>query len=400
MESKIAQASTAIEQLAALDISNQSTHPEIVRKCQAVISALQDPAAVVVDALASVTKHPCLVVLSNLGIFEKLAGTSESLTAAHLAQESGADRALVVRLLRLAAAWGVVAETGPETYAATGASRILAIPSAAAGLRVNQRTAELVNSLPKYLQETQYRNPASYTNGLFQYHYATDLGSFEYRAADEEWMRDFNLFMRVPNNAGASWPDTFDAHSRIFDAGVETNPAAPLVVDVAGGVGQDLRLLKSHLVPAGITLTKGQLVLEDQPHVIENVPADMHDEDFTYVKHNFFTPQPLKGARVYTLKSVLHDWADDKALEILRHIAASLTPGYSKLWVLDRVVPETGVDKSLAWLDISMMAIYGALERTEGQWRELLGRAGLRVVGVQATSDHFGLIEAELEGTQ
>jgi hypothetical protein len=76
------------------------------------------------------------VVLSNLGIFEKLAGTSESLMAAHLAQESGADRALVVRLLRLAAAWGVVAETGPETYAATGASKILAIPSAAAGLRV------------------------------------------------------------------------------------------------------------------------------------------------------------------------------------------------------------------------------------------------------------------------
>jgi hypothetical protein len=55
MESKIAQASTAIEQLAALDISNQSTHPEIVRKCQAVISALQDPAAVVVEALASVS---------------------------------------------------------------------------------------------------------------------------------------------------------------------------------------------------------------------------------------------------------------------------------------------------------------------------------------------------------
>ncbi|KAL3448370.1 S-adenosyl-L-methionine-dependent methyltransferase [Aspergillus insuetus] len=400
MENKIATASTAIEQLTALDISNQSTHAEIVQKCQAVISALQDPAAVVVEALASVTKHPCLVALSNLGIFEKLAGTNEPLSAAHLAEDSGADRALVVRLLRIAAAWGLVTETGPETYAATGASRILAIPSAAAGLRVNQRTAELVHSLPKYLQETQYRNPASYTNGLFQYHYKTDLGSFEYRAADEEWMRDFNLFMTIPNNAGKTWPETFDARGRIFDAGFDINPAAPLVVDVAGGVGQDLRLLKSHLLHAGVKLAQGQLVLEDQPHVIENVPTTMYDEDFTYVKHNFFAAQPHKGARVYTLKSVLHDWADDKALEILRHIAESLTPGYSKLWILDRVVPETGVDKSLAWLDISMMAIYGALERTEEQWRALLGTAGLRVVGVQVTPDYFGLIEAELEVAQ
>ncbi|KAJ0414152.1 S-adenosyl-L-methionine-dependent methyltransferase [Aspergillus carlsbadensis] len=400
MESKVAEASTAIEQLAALDVANQSTHAEIVQKCQAVIRALQHPTAVVVEALASVTKHPCLVALSNLGIFEKLAAATEPLTAAHLAEESGADRALVVRLLRIAAAWDIVTETGPETYAATGASRILAIPSAAAGLRTNHRTAELVASLPNYLKETQYRNPASYTNGLFQYHYKTDLGSFEYRAADAEWMHDFNLFMTVPNNAGKGWPDTFSARGRIFDAGVEIDPAAPLVVDVAGGVGQDLRLLKSHLVTAGTNIATGQLVLEDQPHVIDDVPADMRDEEFTYVKHNFFAAQPHKGARVYTLKSVLHDWADEKALTILRHIADSLRPGYSKLWILDRVVPETGADKSLAWLDITMMAIYGALERTEGQWRELLGKAGLRVLSVQATPDYFGLIEAELEVAQ
>jgi GTP-sensing pleiotropic transcriptional regulator CodY len=121
MENKIAKASTAIEQLTALDISNHTANKTIVLNC---LSQKQ------------VTKHPCLVALSNLGIFEKLAGSDEPLTAAYLAEESGADRALVVRLLRIAAAWGIVTETGSETYAATGASRILAIPSAAAGLRV------------------------------------------------------------------------------------------------------------------------------------------------------------------------------------------------------------------------------------------------------------------------
>ncbi|KAL2850662.1 S-adenosyl-L-methionine-dependent methyltransferase [Aspergillus pseudoustus] len=397
-ESKVAEASATIEQLLTLDVSDRKTHAEIVEKCRAVISALQDPAAVVVETLASVTTHPSLVALSNLGIFEKLAAANEPLTGAQLAERTGGDQALIVRLLRIAAASGIVTETGPQTFAATGASRMLAIPSFAAGLRLNHRTAELANSLPAYLAQTENRNITSYTNGLFQYHYKTDQGSFEYRASDEAWMTDFNLFMTVPNNTGNSWPETFDARGKIFAGGaVKINADTPLVVDVAGGMGQDLRRLKEYL-PLG-SFTKGQLILQDQAHVIESVPADMHDDAFTYVPHNFFGPQPAayRGARVYTLKSVLHDWADEKAVEILRHIADSLTPGYSKLWILDRIVPETGADKALAWLDISMMAIYGALERTQEQWAGLLQKVGLRIVSVQATPDHFGLIEAELE---
>jgi hypothetical protein len=75
---------------------------------------------------------------------------------------------------------------------------------------------------------------------------------------------------------------------------------------------------------------------------------------------------------VYTLKSILHDWPDDKAIEILRSITSGMTPGYSKIWLLEGIVPETNASLCLAGMDITMMVFLGALERTKRQWYELL----------------------------
>ncbi|KAG6817821.1 hypothetical protein H0H87_003229 [Tephrocybe sp. NHM501043] len=53
-----------------------------------------------------------------------------------------------------------------------------------------------------------------------------------------------------------------------------------------------------------------------------------------YTAHNFFTPQPVKGAAVYFLRVVIHDWPDHDAKTILQHLrdAASET---SKLVIFD-----------------------------------------------------------------
>lgn len=161
-------------------------------------------------------------------------------------------------------------------------------------------------------------------------------------------------------------------------------------MDVAGGFGHDLRILKRNLP----SVTKSQLILEDQASVIDTVPDDLRDADIEYIKHNFFTPQPVKGARVYTLKSIIHDWPDDKALEILRNVKSSMTPGYSKIWLLEIIVPETNASRTLAGLDITLMMFLGALERTKRQWYELLEEAGLEVVGMARRPDGFGMIEA------
>ena len=219
----------------------------------------------------------------------------------------------------------------------------------------------------------------------------TNLSTFEWLAQHPDIGHQFNLFMTT-QRAQQHWSETFPVQAKIFD-GVTINKDAPLVVDVAGGFGHDLRILKSKLP----SVTKGQLVLEDQASVIDTVPDDLRDANIEYVKHNFFTPQPVKGARVYTLKSIIHDWPDDKALEILRNIASGMTARYSKIWLLEGIVPETNASQCLAGMDITMMVFLGALERTKRQWFELLEEAGLEVVDVATRPDGYGVVEAMLK---
>ncbi|KAL4781028.1 S-adenosyl-L-methionine-dependent methyltransferase [Aspergillus varians] len=387
-------AATAIAELSLINVSDPATHSDIIRKCQSIISTLQEPGAVVMETLAGVAKYPCLVAISNLGIFEKLS-LDGPLKADQLAEKCGADRWLVVRLMRVAVAWEIVTEIAPEHYAPTATSRIFAVPAFAAGLRNCHFSSQVIESLPQYLEETQYRNPTDETKSLFQYHFKTDLELFEWRSGNKAAMDDFNLFMTIQRTRGQHWQETFNVGSRILD-GVEIDTSLPLLVDIAGGFGQDLCLLKTKLAP-GYNVTKGQLVLEDQDTVINNIPADMYDADFKYVAHNFFTLQPVKGARIYSLKGVLHDWPDHKAVEILRHTAKALTPGYSKVWILDGIIPDMGADKVMVGLDIGMMALFGALERNKEQWTQLLAQAGLKITSVSTLPDGFGLIEAELD---
>ena len=70
--------------------------------------------------------------------------------------------------------------------------------------------------------------------------------------------------------------------------------------------------------------------------------------------------------------------------------------GYSKLLINEFVVPNLGATRSVTCMDWVMMALTAVKERTEKEWRALLGQAGLMIVGIwtydQASES---LIEAE-----
>ena len=85
------------------------------------------------------------------------------------------------------------------------------------------------------------------------------------------------------------------------------------------------------------------------------------------------------GARAYYLRNVLHDWPDDKCQLILSQLASAMTPGYSKIILNELVVPDQKCGIVAAQVDIAMMTMLAATERSERQWHDMVEPAGLKI---------------------
>ena len=118
------------------------------------------------------------------------------------------------------------------------------------------------------------------------------------------------------------------------------------------------------------------------------------------MEHDFFTPQPIKDAKAYYLRAVLHDWPDKQAHKILSSIRESMGPE-SMLLVNETVMPESEVPAYSALADMAMMAGFSSLERTQAQYMALLEEAGFTVVRIWTPRDpqpgSSTLIEAVLK---
>jgi hypothetical protein len=82
--------------------------------------------------------------------------------------------------------------------------------------------------------------------------------------------------------------------------------------------------------------------VQDLPIVIESLkPGDL-PEGIEAQAHDFFKPQPVKGANAYYLAAVLHDWPDKQALQILGQIREAMRKK-SVVLINENALPERGV---------------------------------------------------------
>lgn len=105
------------------------------------------------------------------------------------------------------------------------------------------------------------------------------------------------------------------------------------------------------------------------------------------------------GARVYYLRNILHDWSEQKCIEILASIKPSMTADWSVLLIDEIVLPEKGAPWRAAQLDMEMLVHLAGAERTEKEWRKLLDAAGFEVKRIRQYSLDRGesVIEARLK---
>jgi demethylsterigmatocystin 6-O-methyltransferase len=86
----------------------------------------------------------------------------------------------------------------------------------------------------------------------------------------------------------------------------------------------------------------------------------------------------LTGAKFYYLKGVIHELPDEKAVLVLKSIVPAL--GQDSVILIDeKIFPDSHVDWKMSQLDISMMACFSSIERTEAMWNTILDLAGLKV---------------------
>jgi hypothetical protein len=156
------------------------------------------------------------------------------------------------------------------------------------------------------------------------------------------------------------------------------------VVDVAGGHG--------HLITAVLAAFPTVAgVLFELPAVAGGVPPAHR---LTVVAGDLFT-DPLPAGDAYVLMNVLHDWDDDRAVDVLTRVAKAGRPGATVL-VVETVLPEGGEPHYAKTLDVVMLAITGGRERTAGRYRALLEASGLDLAAIVPTATPFSLIEATI----
>jgi hypothetical protein len=155
--------------------------------------------------------------------------------------------------------------------------------------------------------------------------------------------------------------------------------AARIVMDVGGGSGE---------------LIGG--VLQRNPHLegiafdLARCEADAHAHfdrlgiagRSRFVAGSFFDVVP-GGADTILMKSILHNWKDDRCEVILRNCRDALPSG-GTLIIIERIMPELATtgpeDRSCVMSDLNMLRGPGGCERTEAEYRGLAVLAGFAFV--------------------
>ena len=101
---------------------------------------------------------------------------------------------------------------------------------------------------------------------------------------------------------------------------------------------------------------------------------------------DFFQAVP-EGGDTYVLRSIVHDWDDERAQVILEQCRRAM-PESGRLLVVERVVG-TGYRAGLSALygDMEMLVNVGGRERTEAEYRALFTHAGFRLTRIVPLED-------------
>ncbi|KAK9842173.1 hypothetical protein WJX84_009092 [Apatococcus fuscideae] len=172
-------------------------------------------------------------------------------------------------------------------------------------------------------------------------------------------------------------------------------------IDIGGAYGSFVAaLMRRHPGMQGTVFELPQVV-----NNAKSVWAEEHTDlagRISFAGGDFFDaqtlPRPANGSTVYIMRSILHDWDDSASIRILQSLGAVMKGSRAKLVLVEQVLKDDFVnDISMRHgFDLHMLVACGGKERTELEWRNLLGRAGFHLNKIYPTKAMQSMLEAEL----
>lgn len=320
------------------------------------------PAARLLQMITGFALARAVYAAAKLGIADRLKDGPRAVD--ELAKSAGADAGALRRLLRFLSSHGIFAERDDGRFELTPLAECLqsGAPGALRAWAIFWGEEWIWRPWGELLHSVKTGRPA------FAHLYGVDPFEFLTRNPPAA------AIYRDAMNTQAEWEAAAVAAAYDFSA-------AKKIVDVGGSDAALLRaVLKERPGARGI--------LFDRPHAIERAGAA---DGCELVAGDFFAAVPA-GADVYILKHVLHNWDDERAVAILENCRAAMS-GDGKVLVIESLLLPGNRPDPAKFLDLHMLVRQSGRERTESEYRALLGAAGFRATRIVPTRAQVGIVE-------
>jgi len=311
-----------------------------------------------------------IAVVAELGIADLLKeGTG---TVAQIARSANASEDAVYRLLRALGSVGLFAETANRRFRLTPL-----------GKHLRSDSAQALGAYARFVGHESTWRPwgelgHSVRTGEPAFDRVFGMPIFEYFAKMPEAAAVFDAAM----TSISTWEAKAVVAAYDF-------PGIGTLVDVAGGHGlMIMTILKANRKMRGM--------LFDLPHVTAGAAKLFRSGGVAkrcqIISGDFFTSVP-EGGDAYIMKHILHDWDDDRAIQILRNCHSAMRHG-GKVLIVDAVIPSGNAAHFGKLLDLEMLVLTPrGRERTQAEFRDLLQRSGFKFRRVIPTQTHLSLVE-------
>ncbi|KAI0479727.1 S-adenosyl-L-methionine-dependent methyltransferase [Xylaria cf. heliscus] len=315
---------------------------------------------------------PLAIIGAETGLFAALAAEPRSFTSTELSQKTGVTLSLLKRLLRYYQALDMIYQVGNDAYQSSNVTLVLSKEDHADALRFAHKImGPPVVSLPDLLQSTGYKDPTGDMPTALSKAHNTEKHAYSW-LGENPWALKLTLaYMKVQFEGRPLFFDVLDFQARF---GTDSTSSTILFVDIGGSTGsQSLNFRQRY--PS----LPGRVIIQDRPEVVQKAKSALANAvDIELEVYDMFTPEPIKGARAYYMRKILHSFADEKCLDILANIKPALTKE-SVIIIDETVLPERGAKPRGAQHDIEVLMSVGAKERTKHEWEQMLNEAGLNL---------------------